>query len=321
MKVLSILWHSVEPDSINPDFLTGSNPTASLFREQIEYIVDNYTPISIREFVDLIGTPSVAYRGTKPPVLLTFDDGFKNVVDQALPILTEFGIPAVFFVVGSIAGNPGFIPWFVESTHLIRRTTRRIVSYRNESLDLSGSPGRRRVTELLGINLSMSRADDDRERALTNLAELLRVDRPTAADLDEDLRFVGPEELAKLGSSSLLTVASHAMTHRYLDTLTREEQSYELKQSHVLLSRCSPSYFPALAYPGGSFNADTLSVAKETYKCAFATSFGSKRNSYAYLRIGIGRDTSQHVAYAISPRRLRYVIPLKRLLAKTVKWR
>jgi hypothetical protein len=100
-----------------------------------------------------------------------------------------------------------------------------------------------------------------------------------------------------------------------LDSLNLEDQRQELEQSHILLSRCSPSYFPAFAYPGGSFDPDTIALTKQIYQCAFALCFGaSYKNIYAYPRIGIGEDSTKHLAYAISSKRITYVIPVKRFL-------
>src|SRR5262245_32162063 len=121
VKVLSLFWHSVEPNCINPDFLDGLNPTVSQFREQIEYLVEHYTPISVEDFVRINDAPSLLQRYRKPPVLLGFDDGFKNVVENALPVLTQFQVPALFFVIGEVLKNPSFVPWYVERAHMTRR--------------------------------------------------------------------------------------------------------------------------------------------------------------------------------------------------------
>src|SRR5262249_30266236 len=135
-------------------------------------------------------------------------------------------------------------------------------------------------------------------------------------------------DLEKLTTSSLLTVASHGMTHRFLASLSRAEQLRELEQSHLLLRRYCPAYYPVLAYPGGSFNADTLLVAKEIYKAAFGVFLGtSYSNAYAYPRRGIDYCNVQELAYCISPTRVNYILPLKRFLhfaglgqVATAKW-
>ena len=321
LKVTCICWHSVEPDSINPAFLNGWNPTASLFREQIKFFLKHYTPMSVHQFIELSEDPSQFRLYRKPPVLLSFDDGFKNVIDQALPILNELRVPAIFFVIGEIIKNPEFVPWYVECLYMLRKTKKRAVTYNDISVQLNLPEGQNRLVFSFGARFKMCRSDDEREKSLTDIAGLLSVARPSARELHDDLRFVVANDLTKLGPSSLLTIGSHAMTHRFLDSLSYEEQCHELRESQVVLSKVSPSYFPALAYPGGSFSPASVAIAQDTYKCAFAVEWGSAyRNLHAYPRIAIGRDTTDHIAYAISRLRLTYLLPLKRMFRTAKHW-
>jgi peptidoglycan/xylan/chitin deacetylase (PgdA/CDA1 family) len=312
---LCICWHSVEPDSINPAFLLGWNPTVSLFRDQVAFLLEHYTPISIHQFVELSEDPARLDRFKKPPVLLTFDDGFKNVLDHALPVLKEFRVPALFFVMGGTLENPAFVPWFVEATHLLRKTSKGRVVFENTSLDLTSRADRRTAVGLFDAAYKACQTDMDRQRFLTGFSELLEVRRPQANELDDDLRFVTREDLANLSASSQLAVGSHAMTHRFLENLTVEDQRYEIEESHRILSDICPAYFPALAYPGGSFNVDTIALAAKTYRCAFALYAGSShRNKYMFPRVIIGNDSVKDLAYTISHLRLTYLLPVKRLL-------
>jgi peptidoglycan/xylan/chitin deacetylase (PgdA/CDA1 family) len=48
---------------------------------------------------------------TRPLVCVTFDDGYGNVCEQALPILVRYGIPATFFVATSFVGMDGPLPF------------------------------------------------------------------------------------------------------------------------------------------------------------------------------------------------------------------
>src|SRR5262249_7874091 len=147
-KIISLCWHSIEPDSANPELYDGWNTSASLFREQIRFLLDRYTPISIHEFME-VQEHSRQHTFRKPPILLTFDDGFKSVLDQALPILEEFGVPALFFVIGEVLRNQEFVPWFIELTHLLRKTSKTRISFNNTTLDLSFRTQRNRLMVLL----------------------------------------------------------------------------------------------------------------------------------------------------------------------------
>jgi peptidoglycan/xylan/chitin deacetylase (PgdA/CDA1 family) len=67
------------------------------FRAQLEYLRDNdYTAITFSDWRD-------AEKGVKPlpekPVLITFDDGYRNNYDAAFPLLREFGMKGNVFLV------------------------------------------------------------------------------------------------------------------------------------------------------------------------------------------------------------------------------
>lgn len=314
-KILSVFWHSVESDSFSPDRVY---PTERLFREQLRFLLANYTPISILDFLQIQKHKRSIYSYTKRPVLLGFDDGFKNVIRWALPVLEEFKAPAVFFVIGEILRNPYFVPWYIEVRHLIRKTTKKTLIYRGATLDLAGRADVMQLRGLFAASFLACRSESERQTLLQNFAASLGVTRPEADDLDEDLQFVKSADLASLPSSSLLTVASHAMTHRDLATLTYEEQVHELEHSHSLLGEQCPSYYPVIAYPNGSFNSKTVSIARRIYKAGFAVLLGaSYRNLYAYPRLGLENHSVAEVAYVVSFKRRNYILPVKRLLHLT----
>jgi peptidoglycan/xylan/chitin deacetylase (PgdA/CDA1 family) len=70
----------------------------SAFREQIAYIRRHYTPVSAADLVS-------AAEGVSPlpprPIVLTFDDGYREHYQHVLPVLDRFAIPGVFFPVSS----------------------------------------------------------------------------------------------------------------------------------------------------------------------------------------------------------------------------
>jgi peptidoglycan/xylan/chitin deacetylase (PgdA/CDA1 family) len=314
-KVLSIFWHSVDLDCGEND---SANPTLSMFRQQIEFLASNYSPITILEFLEIQEGKRLDSCYTKPPVLLGFDDGFKNVIRHALPVLEEHAVPAAFFVIGEVLKNPCFVPWYVERKHLLRKTDKGAIEYRRVNIDLSLQQDRVKLKYLFDTSFRNCKSDSERQQALSELADALAVRRPIGADLDDDLKFVGASDLAELGSSSMLAVASHGMTHRDLAMLSVDDQVSELEQSDRILRSHSGSYFPVIAYPNGSFNKETLAIASQIYRAGFAVLTGSSyRNVYAYPRIGIGRDSVQELVYTISAKRRKYILPLKRLLNLT----
>jgi peptidoglycan/xylan/chitin deacetylase (PgdA/CDA1 family) len=316
VKLRSIFWHNVIPDSSYHQCHDIIDPTVSTFREQIKFICENHTPISIYDFMRIVGGEKSADAYKKPPVLLGFDDGFKNVVTCALPVLREFDVPAVFFVLGEVLHNPDFVPWYVEVKHMLRRTEQETLLFDNESVHLGSHQEQRKFRKFIG-QIFKACNSEERQALLTRLAKSLNVSRPKAYELDENLRFISKDDLSVLNTSTLLTVASHAMTHRNLGSLSYGEQVYELEESDAELRNHFINYYPVISYPDGSFSQDTIAIAKRIYKFGFAVFQGSSyRNHYAYPRYSLANETLEDLKYTLSSVRLNLLLPFKKLICK-----
>ena len=55
-------------------------------------------------------------------IILTFDDGFKNVVEQAYPIMKNYGAKGCFYVVSSVIGSQK-LNWIEYLEVLVRNHT------------------------------------------------------------------------------------------------------------------------------------------------------------------------------------------------------
>ena len=316
MKIISVFWHSVKPDSINPEIFVFPHPPVSLFRENIIFIVNNYTPISIYEFIKIGQNAKLKRHYKKPPILLGFDDGFKNVITHALPILEEFNVPALFFVCGEILKNPDFIPWDSEIVYLLRRTRKRTIYFCKKRFDLDSLLKIGLLRNFVCSFFRACKSEEERQKLLNDFATTLGIDRPVnSLDMDDDYHLVSKEELSSLESTCLLTIASHAMTHRTLTTMTYEEQKYELEMSDLLFRENVQSYYPTIAYPQSLFNMDSVRIAKQIYKSAFGGLLGvAYNNIYAYPRLCIGYRTVEELKYVLSSLYRNIIFPVKRVL-------
>jgi peptidoglycan/xylan/chitin deacetylase (PgdA/CDA1 family) len=310
-KVLSVFWHGVASDALAGDG-DSMDPPVSLFKSQVQFLIDRYTPVSVWEFLKIIdgGRPVESY--PRPPVLLGFDDGFRSVIVNALPILVQLGVPAVAFVIAAVVKDPNFLPWFVERKQIIRRARHRRIVYRGADLDLNCLKGRAQAQRLVEAAFRAARSDEARQHVMTHFAELVGVRRPVVGELDDDLCLATSDDLARLGESSMLTVGSHAMTHRHLADLNNDEQRRELRDSDTVLRQHIAAYCPVIAYPAGSFSASTIALASETYKAGFAVfANASYRNRFAYPRVGLGNEVVSELPYVLGSLRLNWLLPLK----------
>jgi len=81
----------------------GTWVSPSRFISQIDHLLDNgFKFISEKEYLEVIEGKRV---GSSNELLLTFDDGYRSLMDKALPFLAEKKIPATIFLITSFAGS------------------------------------------------------------------------------------------------------------------------------------------------------------------------------------------------------------------------
>ena len=79
------------------------------FRQQLDYLVENgYTTITMLEFIK---AAKGKFDLPEKPIILTFDDGYKDNYTTMLPMLEERGMKATVFMVTNDIGTEGYLTW------------------------------------------------------------------------------------------------------------------------------------------------------------------------------------------------------------------
>ncbi len=108
--VLMYHYISVPPEDADA-YRQDLSVTPEDFRAQMAYLAaSGYTPISLYDL-------NLALRWGTPlpprPVVLTFDDGYRDFYEHAFPVLQELGFTATVFVITARldAGDPAYLTW------------------------------------------------------------------------------------------------------------------------------------------------------------------------------------------------------------------
>src|SRR5882724_6749388 len=90
-SLLVMIFHRVLPA---PDAMMPDEPDAASFAAQMDLVAGNFNVLPLREAVTRLRS------GTLPPraLSITFDDGYANNYEVALPILAARKLPATVFV-------------------------------------------------------------------------------------------------------------------------------------------------------------------------------------------------------------------------------
>ncbi|SDF68630.1 polysaccharide deacetylase family protein [Sporolituus thermophilus] len=98
-----LAYHMVDPA---PE-VYSVDPAA--FEEQMRYLArEGYTAISLAELLDgLAGKRALPAK----PIVITFDDGYRDNYTVALPILEKYNFKATVFVIAGQVGRSGYLTW------------------------------------------------------------------------------------------------------------------------------------------------------------------------------------------------------------------
>jgi peptidoglycan/xylan/chitin deacetylase (PgdA/CDA1 family) len=202
----------------------------------------------------------------KPRVLITFDDGYRELLDNALPVLAEHGCPSVLYCCSDVVAGERALWWD-----------------RLEA-SLRAAPAGPLQLEAFGATFSAELdGEDSRAAALAVMRELctLEPDPRTAGEhlLEQLPAAEVPSELY-LDASGLAAaeslgaeVGSHSRSHSRLRALSADDLDDELRESRAALERWASRPIRSVAYPHGDPASANDSVFEAARAVGYETGF------------------------------------------------
>jgi len=251
----------------------GKHLQLPIFERLMRYMKRHYRPVSLAEIADWIehGEPL-----PERAFAVTFDDGYRNVLVNAAPVLSELGIPATVFVVTdfSFGGSMLWTDRLISALSLTRKSSVRIRRDGGpQELPLS-SDGDRIVADVAIRAVAKSLPDQGRVEMVDRIVEALDVDESRLAGDWEDHRPLLPADFRPLGEAGV-GVGSHTCSHAIVARLSPERMNEELGESRARIEGATGSPCDQFSYPNGAvgdFNEQTHAAARAAgYRCAVTT--------------------------------------------------
>jgi peptidoglycan/xylan/chitin deacetylase (PgdA/CDA1 family) len=200
-------------------------------------------------------------------VALTFDDGFRDTLDVALPILRRHGAPATVYCVPGFANRSAPL-WWVDLEEAILRSPRVIARIGADEVSMTAITPAEKTKAFEAVYWRL--------RALPE-PELRNCVAALAAQAGHDSAAcvarlcLDWEGLRQLAADPLITIGAHTMTHPRLATVPPDEARAEMAESRAALEQQLGVPVRHLAYPVG----DVTSAGEREFALAAELGFAT----------------------------------------------
>jgi peptidoglycan/xylan/chitin deacetylase (PgdA/CDA1 family) len=255
------------------------------FDEQLAFLTTHFHIVSVGDVI-------AAFNGETPlatgAALITFDDGYRNNLALAAPLLKKYGVPAVVHVSTAYMGS--------NQTLWPEEVVTRILCWPEQTLRMPGedrsaavpsNPGERRAFAE-GVRESCKQVPNrDKELYLCYLRRHMTEEADEAAR--ELFGFMNWDEVRQLADFGV-EIGSHTVNHPILTRCDPGELNSELRESKREIELQTGKPCRAIAYPNGGledFNAEVMKKTEEAgYELAFTVSDTWTRLGHARFAVG-----------------------------------
>jgi peptidoglycan/xylan/chitin deacetylase (PgdA/CDA1 family) len=282
-KAIVLMYHRVltEEQRARTASQQGLVVDRETFARQIAFLKRFFRVLTLDEFADHLATRT-PFDG--PCCLITFDDGWIDNFQNALPVLAEHNVPAVVFLPVNFVGR-GRLFTREALTHLLVRTVQvcreepeRRKSFRallaplglDRVLDVTDPDPLPAVRRALGVHRYASGPEFQGMVAAVS-AELGLDGDDSLSDLDTFVDWSQVHAMAQRGVS----FGGHGADHVVLTHVDAKVARCEVETSKRTLDARLRRPVRAFAYPNGAWNAEIADAVKASgYQLAFTTEAG-----------------------------------------------
>lgn len=287
-----LMYHRILPaqDARSLAEEPGMCVTPEVFAMHLAQLRHYFTPMFLSDWV------AKSRRGETLPAracAVTFDDGWHDNLEYALPLLTQAQVPATLFAVAEKIGTdfqfwPNLVASLLLQGALPQLCEQPIFQALQEAIPaLSAGVNRERLA--LAIQFLKRYPDRDIFTALEQLNW-----RSLAASMPRAL--MDWDELKHMQDSGWVEIGSHTCTHRRLTSALDESQlRYEIQHSQSLLQERLGRAVNLFCFPNGDYSPAALQIVEETYQAAVTTQRGIVQlgqKLHELTRIGLHNDIS-----------------------------
>lgn len=269
-----LAYHSIVEEPQLTDHILGVSLGRAEFERHMETLARKFNPMTIEDVAQFAKSDRKL-----PPraVAITFDDGFADNYEVALPILNRYSIPASFYIMVE-AVESGTLPWYCRLRYAFN--VAKVPEWKDQR---SGRTYRLDVPAERKAAQSLSWDTGARLTGSTQLAFVRQVEQelevePVNAPHGFMMTWDQVRGLRKAGH----TVGGHTLSHPNLAQVAPSEARSEIMDCKRRLEEKMGEPVEHFSYPHPALNpqwsSQTMEITKEAgFKSAVLTTYGPVR--------------------------------------------
>ena len=217
------------------------NVTPATFEKHIKYISENYRVLRLEEDWGNIVEAGQKY------VVITFDDGYVDNYQFALPVLEKYYVPATIFVSTDLIDTDEMYWWDeLEKMFIIDKYFGKFM-FDGTSYTVTDSDSRKDVCVTIRNHIK-NMNPIKRKESMDELRAVLGLEQPETSEL----RCVRTSELTRMAGSPCITIGGHTKSHLSMGNIHPEELlRSEIEKSLSILTEKTGKKPDVFAYPFG----------------------------------------------------------------------
>lgn len=267
-----LLYHRVLPEKEREQSFSSRSIIVSpdTFERQLRFLRRHFSVVGPEEFRDWLLN---GRDHPLPPCLITFDDGWKDNLTHAGPILKAQKLPAVIFLPTGYIGT-GKTFWQERLSRLLFRLGQQPALRQHPVVARHGlaalfGGGRAELAELAGTLARSFKGLQPRD--IDNLVDEVAAALAVSDDAGDADTFLSWDDVQTMRMDGI-AFGSHTVNHSILTHLEPDAVAKELTESRRVLEQRLSMPVQLLAYPNGNHDAGTCAQARQAgYRLAFTT--------------------------------------------------
>ncbi len=270
-------------------------------RQQMHYLYRHYRILHLEKALEELYGEQKDKKNAydrRIPLVLTFDDGYRDNYTHAFAFARELQIPFTIFLIPCYTGR-GDRFWWLEGNYLVKHAQVDNVLIEGRMYSLKRSEDQESLAQLIDTRLRHSSSVMERETYIESLHKSLNISSTITIE-DELYTPLTWAEIYKMEESGLVSFGAHTLHHPILSYLSDpEEVKREVHECKEVLEQKLNHPVNTFAYPIGKFEhfgEQGLQAVKEAgYKWALTTIEATNTpKSDPYLLNRLPGDIEQH---------------------------